>query len=175
MSEPLLKAILRLFAAVAKEDEVTHHEREQIRIFLQDHVSRSAVDSYLAFFDAFIQTLPPKTGGMEGERKLIESLCAEVGPELTQKQKIVILLELMNIVQADGSISEHEEDLVKAVGTCFKIASRRLRRSKYLYSEPTPHTWIMIIFSSSIPVQSTRGRPAIFVARNSMVLYRSFL
>jgi hypothetical protein len=40
MSEPLLKAILRLFAVVAKEDQVTHQEREQIRKFLQDHLSR---------------------------------------------------------------------------------------------------------------------------------------
>ena len=34
MSEQLLKAILRLFAVVAKEDEVTDQERDQIRIFL---------------------------------------------------------------------------------------------------------------------------------------------
>ena len=33
MSEPLLKAILRLFALVAKEDEVTDQERDQIEYF----------------------------------------------------------------------------------------------------------------------------------------------
>jgi ABC-type multidrug transport system ATPase subunit/uncharacterized tellurite resistance protein B-like protein len=130
MSEPLLKAILRLFAAVAKEDEVTHHEREQIRIFLQDHLSRTAVESYLAFFDNITQTLPPKSGGIESEIKQIQTLCAEVGPELTQKQKIVILLELMNIVQADGSISKHEEELVNAVGVSFKIEAREVEAIK---------------------------------------------
>ena len=31
MSEPLLRAILRLFAVVAKEGDVTRQEREQIR------------------------------------------------------------------------------------------------------------------------------------------------
>lgn len=130
MSEPLLKAILRLFAAVAKEDEVTHHERDQIRVFLEDHISRVGVDSYMAFFDNFTQSLPPKTGGIESELKLIETLCADVGPELTQKQKIVILLELMNIVQADGSISDHEEQLVNAVGANFKIDQREIAAIK---------------------------------------------
>ena len=43
MSEPLLKAILRLFAAVAKEGEVTRQERDQIRTFLEEHLSLSAV------------------------------------------------------------------------------------------------------------------------------------
>ncbi|HYG21123.1 MAG TPA: ATP-binding cassette domain-containing protein [Ohtaekwangia sp.] len=121
MSDPLLKAILRLFAAVAKEDEVTHHERDQVRTFLEDHVSRAAVESYLVFFDEYIRSMPPKSGEPGADLNQVNMLCAEVSPELTQKQKIVILLELMNIVQADGTISAHEESLVKAIGTNFKI------------------------------------------------------
>jgi ABC transport system ATP-binding/permease protein len=152
MSEPLLKAILRLFAAVAKEDEVTHHEREQIRIFLQDHLSRTAVDSYLAFFDDFTQTLAPKTGGLVNDLKLIQTLCAEVGPELTQKQKIVILLELMNIVQADGTISTHEEELVKAVGASFKIEPKEVEAIKVFVLGTDPahldHDHILIVDTS---------------------------
>ena len=66
MSEPLLKAILRLFAVVAREDEVTQQERDQIRIFLDEHLSQSAVESYLKFFDEYIQTLPPKTDELVG-------------------------------------------------------------------------------------------------------------
>lgn len=41
MSEALLKAILRLFAVVAKEGDVTRQERDQIRIFLEEHLSQS--------------------------------------------------------------------------------------------------------------------------------------
>ena len=54
MSDSLLKAILRLFAKVAHEDKVTHHERDQIKSFLEDHVSGSAVESYLKIFDQLI-------------------------------------------------------------------------------------------------------------------------
>ncbi len=39
MSEPVLKAIMRLFAMVAKEDSVTNQERDYIQAFLADHLS----------------------------------------------------------------------------------------------------------------------------------------
>ena len=57
MSEPLLKAILRLFAVAAREDEVTQQEREQIRTFLDEHLSQAAVDSYLQLFDEYVHKL----------------------------------------------------------------------------------------------------------------------
>ena len=35
MSEPVLKAIMRLFALVAKEDKVTRQERDHIQVFVK--------------------------------------------------------------------------------------------------------------------------------------------
>ena len=121
MSESLLRAILRLFAVVAHEGEVTQHERDQIRSFLQDHVSGNAVETYLATFDEIIRKFPTKSQNWEEELKRIRDLCAEVGPNLTQKQKVVILLELITIIQADGAISDQEDKLVKEIGRNFKI------------------------------------------------------
>jgi ABC transport system ATP-binding/permease protein len=121
MSESLLKAILRLFAQVAHEDEVTQHERDQIKSFLEDHLSGSAVESYLKTFDQLIQELPPKSGNPAEDIGRIRQLCHEVSPNLTQKQKVVIILELISIVQADGQISEQEEELLNEIGSSFKI------------------------------------------------------
>lgn len=121
MSEQLLKAILRLFALVAKEDEVTYHERDQIKAFLQEHVSFSAVDTYLAVFDDFSRNLTPKTNTVTVDKKPITELCNEVNTDLTQKQKVVILLELISIIQADGNISGRERELLNIIGENFKI------------------------------------------------------
>lgn len=117
MSEPLLKAILRLFAVVAKEGDVTRQERDQIRIFLQEHLSHASVEPFLNFFDEI--TRSPQT--TSGDAQKIKALCQEINPELTQKQKIIIILELVSIIQADGHISETEEALVNAIGESFKI------------------------------------------------------
>ncbi len=125
MSEPLLQAILRLFAVVAKEDTVTHQEREQIKIFLEEHLSQSAVGRYLKTFDEYILALP-KSEGAQTDLERVNALCNEVNPELTQKQKVVIVLELFNVIQADGNISEHEEKLVQTIGLNFKIAESEI-------------------------------------------------
>lgn len=126
MSEQLLKAILRLFAVVAKEDEVTDQERDQIKTFLEEHVSYSAVDSYLKMFDDFTHNLTPKTGEIADEVNRVDELCQQVNADLTQKQKIVIVLEIINIIQADGNISEREKELVHTIGENFKIESKEL-------------------------------------------------
>ena len=125
MSEPLLKAILKLFAVVAKEDDVTRQEREQIRIFLEEHLSNSAVNVYLALFDEY-----SKAKEESGSVSTITALCQQINPELTQKQKIVIVLELISIIQADGSISRHEDEMVKEIGLNFKISEKELEAIK---------------------------------------------
>jgi len=117
MSEPLLKAILRLFAVVAKEGDVTRQERDQIRIFLQEHLSHASVEPFLNFFDEITKNPQASAGDVEK----IKQLCQEINPELTQKQKIIIILELVSIIQADGHISEMEENLVNIIGESFKI------------------------------------------------------
>jgi ABC-type multidrug transport system ATPase subunit/uncharacterized tellurite resistance protein B-like protein len=122
MSEPLLKAILKLFAVVVKEDDVTRQERDHIRLFLEEHLSRAAVENYLTFFDEYVATLDREPADLAA----IEQLCQQINPELTQKQKIVIVLELVTIIQADGAISAYEEKIVKAIGENFKIPAREV-------------------------------------------------
>ena len=126
MSEPLLKAILRLFAVVAREDDVTHQEREQIRVFLDEHLSQNGVESYLIVFDEYIRLLPPRTGELRPELDRLNELCKDINPDLTQKQKVVIILELTNIVQADGNISSREMELLYAIGSNFKISTTEI-------------------------------------------------
>jgi ABC-type multidrug transport system ATPase subunit/uncharacterized tellurite resistance protein B-like protein len=148
MSELLLKAILKLFAVVAKEDDVSRQERDQIKIFLEEHLSLGSVDSYLRFFDEYAATLIHT-----GDLTVINQLCAEINPELTQKQKIVIILELVTIIQADGRISEHEDKLVKAIGSNFKVTASEVEAIEVfvlgILSEDLDHQDILVVDSSA--------------------------
>lgn len=148
MSEPLLRAILRLFAVVAKEGDVTRQERDQIRIFLHEHLSQSSVEGYLNFFDEI--TKNPQGAG---DVQKIRQLCQEINPELTQKQKIVIILELISVIQADGNISKTEEHLVNVIGESFKIDQGEIEAIKMfvLGKEPSAldHDHILIVDASA--------------------------
>lgn len=151
MSEALLKAILRLFAQVAKEGEVTRQERDEIRIFLEEHLSIGAVASYLSQFDDYTQTLTQTTVNSESVRQL----CKEINPQLTQKQKVIILLELINIIQADGTISEQENAFISIIGDSFHIANSEVEAIRVFVlgneTSQLDHQDILIIDSSEGP------------------------
>ncbi len=123
MSEPLLKAIIELFAIVAREDAVTKLERDQIEGFLLDHLNRKAADRYLQEFDSYSSTITTESSAdPDQEQKIIQDICHRINLELTQKQKVVIILELISIILADGHISKREEELMKIIGRAFNIA-----------------------------------------------------
>lgn len=120
MSEPVLKAIIKLFALVAREDEVTKQERNQIQSFLNDHLSQKQVISYLQTFDELSKQPKEKTSP-EKEKENIFNISKEINLELTQKQKTVIMTELVVIVLADEHISEREEELLHTIAAAFNI------------------------------------------------------
>ncbi len=139
MSEHLLKAIIQLFAIVAKEDEVTHQEREQIRKFLHDHLSNSSVPGYLDFFDQYTtEALQKGTDQKVKEEDEIERICSKINLEFTQNQKIVVILELLNIILADELVSKREEELLKIIATAINIEEDEVEIIKSYVSSHNP-------------------------------------
>ncbi|MBX7125396.1 MAG: ATP-binding cassette domain-containing protein [Cyclobacteriaceae bacterium] len=124
MSEPVLDAILKLFALVAKEDRVTDQERAYVKAFLADHLSTHAVDRHLRLFDDFASKLDASTP--EREKEIIQTVCQDINREVAQKQKSVILMELMSIVLADGTISPREDQLAKSIAFSLNVAESDL-------------------------------------------------
>jgi len=122
MSEILLQAIIKLFAIVAKEDNVTEDERNQILDFLNEHLNENAVAAHLQQFDDYSASLPTGEGHQAQELVNINELCSKINQELTQQQKIVIILELIGIILADGEISTREDELVTTIGNAFNVS-----------------------------------------------------
>lgn len=151
MSEDILKTVLQLFSVVAKVDEVTDKERDQVRNFLEDHVSQPKVGYYLKQFE----TLALQPRGSQSEETLLENLCQSISTEITQKQKVIIVLELTRIIAADSSISKREDELVKTVARSFKIKDEETEAIEIFLAGRTPdrhdikHVLIVDEFSSS--------------------------
>ncbi len=151
MSEDILKTVLQLFSVVAKVDEVTEKERDQVRNFLEDHVSQPKVGYYLKQFE----TLALQPRGAQSEETLLENLCQSISNEITQKQKVIIVLELTRIIAADSSISKREDELVKTVARNFKIKDEETEAIEIFLAGRTPdrhdikHILIVDEFSSS--------------------------
>ena len=154
MSEPVLKAIMHLFALVAKEDHITNQERGHIRAFLEDHLTQKAVDIQLAAFDQFAAQLTSNLNTQQ-EDEMISLMCQQINADVTQKQKTVIMVELMDLVLADGFISSHEDHLVKVIGNAFNISTEDIGIIKEYVLGKTEHEFrnanILVISSVHQP------------------------
>lgn len=119
MSENLLKSLIELFAILAKEDSVTEDERKTIENFLRVTVSDKVVGSYMDLFDELSQKA--SNGEYSDEMGQIMKICQKINLELTQQQKYVLILELIELIVADGEISEGEMDILVQVGKAIKV------------------------------------------------------
>ena len=155
MSEALLKAIIKLFAIVAKEDDVTEHERLQIENFLKEHLNKAAVAGYMQQFDDYCDSIPSGEDlDIEEEQRNIIKICGEINRNLTQQQKIVIILELIAIILADGEISPREKELLEAIANAFNITDDEidLIKSYVVGTEPAQLNFDnILIISGSRP------------------------
>ena len=136
MSELVLRAIIRLFALVAKEDTVTQTERETIRKFLLDQLNEKRVPVYLDLFDKSIQEYNRLTD--DQEPTIIQQICGEINEQLTSRQKVVIMLQLIDIIMADGAITAREEKLAQWIGEHLSLTRDDIESIKRYVSARKP-------------------------------------
>ncbi|PIB34859.1 ABC transporter ATP-binding protein [Reichenbachiella sp. 5M10] len=122
MSEPLLKAIIHLLAIVAKEDDVTESERSAIQDFLLENLNQKDSTRYLTLFDEMTTNMTEGRGVSFSEEREIELLANQVNQELTQQQKIVVILKVIELIVADGEVSERETHLLHQIGEDFHFS-----------------------------------------------------
>jgi len=185
MSEPVLKAIMRLFALVAKEDQVTHQERDHIQTFLTDHLSQNAVAPHLQIFDDYSDEFSGHLSPTK-EEEAVNTICSEINLEIAQKQKTVIMLELMSIILADGSISAREEVLAHAIGNAFNISTEDIALIKTYVLGQSPqkcHHEDILIINSEVTLENRKhifreeldGFIAILFVRNTDIYFFKYL
>jgi ABC-type multidrug transport system ATPase subunit len=131
MSEELLKAIIQLFAIVARE-RITEAERTNIKEFLSLHLNREATTYYLKLFDEFSQsqqvqapvefsTLDQDTQQFVDDWSNIMKIVKQVNQALTMQQKLVLVVKIIELVYADEEISDRQANLIFYIGQSLKI------------------------------------------------------
>lgn len=136
MSEELLKAIVQLFAIVAKE-RITEDERSNIKEFLAIHLNQEAIRYYLNLFDEFCKTnkrtgsanlnVDEETQQFVDDWAQIMQISKKVNQALTMQQKAVLVTKIIELVFADGQISERQENLIFYIGEALKIPGKDLQ------------------------------------------------
>lgn len=138
MSERILLALMQLFAILARVDEseetLNNYRFEStdgrllVEDYLKSELNTSLVEFYLKVFDQDLQNLHQSTFKKDGKRKRtsvnsvkILRICSQINKELTQKQKILVLIRLIEFVFVNENYSKQESDFIETVAESFNI------------------------------------------------------
>ncbi len=130
MSEKILKALMQLFAIIANPKSNNTDRRPVVESFLNQQLNKELVEEYLQVFE-YYYTIHQQKQKHQSKIKSIKHtaassvkvlmICTEINKELTQKQKLVVLVRLLEFINTDKEITKQEFEFVQTVADTFHI------------------------------------------------------
>lgn len=137
MSERILKALMQLFAIIAKvevnddtgEFKLDTGGRTIVDMFLRQELNQELVEEYLSLFDGHLETHQGKIKKKNANRKRtsvnsvkVLKICTQINEELTQRQKVIVLIRILEFIFANDDISDQEYEFAETVADTFNIS-----------------------------------------------------
>lgn len=160
MSENILKALMQLFAIIARPESNAGDRRKVVESFLKQQLNQELVDEYLEVFNESYDVYQKKQSETEKRKKSLSlssvkvlKICTAINEELTHKQKIVVLIRLFEFIKSEGTeITDQEFEFVETVADTFHITIDEYKRIKafVLYSFDTlPNSTRVLVIDDS--------------------------
>jgi ABC transport system ATP-binding/permease protein len=137
MSEEILKALTQLFAIITKQDGgVSDNERQFVIDFFQQELEKSAIEGYLQLYDTISGYTEQQTKHEDDRSNKLTSvkdsiktlaICKKINKTLTQKQKVVVLIKLLELVSSDKHFTPQRMEIVNTVSTVFNITQEEYK------------------------------------------------
>ena len=144
MNEYLLKAIIRLFAIVAKGN-VTDESREKIIFIINRQANREDAEEYLKIFEDFTSNKAEKRSSsgaslrkdMDAEtEEFVEEwanimlICKRINLESSLFQKIIVILRVIELSHIEGELSERQDNLIYYISKTLNIKTKLVEQIK---------------------------------------------
>ncbi len=124
-----------MFAIIAKVDGINNTGRLIVQSFLKQQLNQEMVEQYLKIFDQYLEEYHKVSTRKEGAAKRtslgsvkILKICSQINTELTQKQKVVVLVRLLEFIYSNNDISPQELEFVTTVAETFNISDEEFKR-----------------------------------------------
>ena len=150
MSEKILKALLQLFAIIAKGEDVATGARPEnaaiLERFLRKQFSPEGVAAHMARYQAYVQAYHASGGSSRSGRKRtslnsvkVLRICTEVNEELNQRQKFVVLVHLLEFIHGGNGANMQELEFVATVAETFNIGMEDFARCQAFVRDEAAH------------------------------------
>lgn len=142
MSERILRALMQMFAIIAKVDGVNNTGRAIVQSFLKQQLSQEQVDTYLRIFDEYLEAHHQVSKKKDGTAKRtslnsvkVLKICTQINQELEQPQKVIVLIRLLEFIYSSNEISEQEYEFVITVAETFNIPTEEFTQLKHFVED----------------------------------------
>ena len=122
---------MQLFGLIAKQDGgVESNETEYVKGFLKQQLNTEAVEAY---FQLFLHHASENKNASKGEEDgkvqltsmkdsvKILAICKKINKQLNREQKVVVLVRLYELVNADGKFTDQRMAIINTVADVFKL------------------------------------------------------
>ena len=138
MSEKILKALMQLFAIIARPDSSRSDRKTVVKSFLDRQLNAELVQEYLGVFDEYYTLHQEKQ--KESSKRVFRissssvrvlKICTAINEELVQPQKIIVLIQLLEFVKSDSQeITIQEMEFINTVAETFNVPEEEYQQIK---------------------------------------------
>lgn len=158
MSERILRALMQMFAIIAKVDGITNTGRAIVESFLKQQLNQEQVETYLKIFDEYIEAQQAGSKRKDGSEKRtslnsvkVLKICTQINQELEQPQKVIVLIRLLEFIYSSNEISDQEHEFVLTVADTFNISIEEFNQLKAFIedtSDKTPNSPDILVINN---------------------------
>jgi ABC-type multidrug transport system ATPase subunit len=138
MSERILKALMQVFAIIARPDSDSTDRHKVIVGFLRKQLNQELAEEYIKTFDGYYNNYQEKYKDLTKYQKHTSSsavrllvISDQINKELTQAEKLTLMVLLLSFIKSGhgtmSTISEFEQEFVETVAQAIYIDSNEFQ------------------------------------------------
>ena len=146
MSERILKALIQLFAIIARvdprEQDGTLNGRQIVESFLRERLPNKLYSRYMVLFEEYLESYQKISKIKNGEHKRtavnsvkILRICTQINEELTQRQKTIVLIRLLEFIHTHDEVRELEQEFIDTVASTFNFDMDEYKLARFFVEE----------------------------------------
>lgn len=159
MSERILKALMQLFAIIAHPQSSAIERRRMVSKYLKQHLDQETAEEYLVLYDQHYEENQRRTTRKSKIKKYTSAssvrvlrICTEINEELIIRQKVVVLIQLLEFLNSEDEISTQEFAFVETVADTFNLPKEGYERLRNFvlndFTEIKPSSRLLTISNS---------------------------
>lgn len=142
MIEPILKALIQLFVLISDirtKNSISGKERDIVKLFLSRQLNNEQVNKYMEMFDELLSQYYSDNidrGSIKDMKRTslisvkIVGICEKINEELHLKQKLYVLVQLLDFIFYSAERTENEMEFIETVSVALNIPSKEFNNIK---------------------------------------------